>query len=156
MKHTILYVLLTSLIMTASSMMQAQSGLKNYSKQELNDIETLVDFDRENIIEAEGYWTGLAGDALHYPWPQPNALPWPGQEEFLQRLAFIESSPTTIKVRFRGLAYSRLEKDKLLGCSEYRIGSIRWTDAFGPYYVARFNVKPSREFYRFVMGYAVK
>lgn len=64
----------------------------------------------------------------------------------------------------RGYSPSRLEFYKEgynagygidLGDSEYKdtVNNVRWTDALGWYYIGKFNVKPSREFYRYVMTF---
>jgi len=61
--------------------------------------------------------------------------------------------------QFFGIAHSRLEEGFAPGDGEFTYYGqadskpIRWTDAFRGYYVGKFNVKPSREFYQFVQAF---
>lgn len=128
--------------------------------------ENKIEFDREKIVDAEGYWAHSANpaeDTYHgkYSFPKPNQEPWPTEDKFLAKLTQIEKSAGGARVkttRYRGLAPSRLEPGVDLGSSEYvdTISGVTWTDAFGSYYVGKFHVKPSRQFYRFVMNFPLE
>lgn len=134
-------------------------------------------FDRERMVHegdgaaVEGYWAlysnpGYIGGPIKkgskdfyegkYPEVKANPEPMPNQDEFLARLSNIEKS--AFKQRFLGVSPSRFE-DIHVGNTEYSINDpktgtwITWPESFGPYYVRRFNVRPSREFYDFVMNY---
>lgn len=132
--------------------------LKTNEKNKKNE-QKLV-FDRERIIDAEGYWAESKDpheDEYRgkYPWPISHKQPWKGESEFLNRLIQIQNDNKHVKtLGFRGLAPSRLEH-RLLGAKEFRHipSGIRWTDVFGDYYVKKFHVIPSRQFYEFVMNY---
>ncbi len=123
------------------------------------------DFDRDEVIDAEGYWA-LSVDPKKdiykgkYPFPKANAKPWAGKEEFLKKLEKIEafaSRDENAKIRinvFRGPAMSRLDSG-IVGCTEYvdTVNSMKWTEGFGSHYIGKHNVKPSREFYEYVMTF---
>jgi hypothetical protein len=139
--------------------------------------EESISFDRETIIEAEGYWALSENQDEDfykgkYPFPQKNEHPWHGQEVFLQKLEMIEkqaqyysfhSKDDNTGVRrlcYRGDSPSRFEPDVLCGSSEFiykdsNDKKIKWTVALRYYYVAKFNVKPSREFYQFIKNFAL-
>jgi hypothetical protein len=58
-------------------------------------------------------------------------------------------------MHMKGWASSRLEPDVQVGTAEYHDNTtgttIIWPQGYAHHYIAKFNVKPSREFYRFVM-----
>ncbi len=132
--------------------------------------EDKIQFDREKIVDAEGYWADSENPSEdsykgRYPFPKPNEKPWPTENKFLERLSRIEKTasqsmfggPVAMGVGltcFMSQALSRFE-DVFVGRCEYsdQANKIKWTEAFGPYYVSKFHVKPSREFYRFVMNF---
>ena len=88
--------------------------------------------------------------------------PWPGQQEFVVKLAAIEREPSIRRESYRGYAPSRLEfrhgRAVDLGNSEFVDPATRitWIDAMGRHYIGKFNVIPSREFYYFVMDYKLQ
>ena len=141
----------------------------------------LTEFDRETYTDAEGYWAS-SEDSAHdqykgkYPFPKTHAQEWSGKHVFLEKLATIESTSKDFnffdpeiktgvyKFAARGCALSRLESNVELGNGEFqylikeskeaKIETVAaWTDVFGSYYVRKFNVKPSRAFYDFVMKF---
>jgi hypothetical protein len=115
----------------------------------------------------EGYWGQHEHDHRdNLPFPIAHAEPWPGQKEFLKKLISIESSAqfwdhdslTESRIQifiFKGSAHSRLESHVQVSNKEFydTCEQIRWPHGFSWYYVARFNVKPSKEFYDYVMNF---
>lgn len=144
-----------------------KAGMQPYSTKTVNP---LIEFDRDEMsrtdheepARVEGYWASpgsqfdISKDRYQgrYPFPKANAEPWPTQKVFLQRLARIERKVS--QIANRGCSPSRFE-DGFLGNIEYQDTSrdprVCWTEDFGPYYVKGFNVKPSREFYEYVMSH---
>lgn len=146
-----------------------------YSMQQQSAV---LEFDRETFVDAEGYWASDKDPKYDsyqgkYPFPKANEHPWQSKEEFLKKLAAIEATAGTLKfgeenpihrvykLSTRGHSFSRLEQGVQLGSEEflYKMSAnekIRWTDVFGSYYIAKFNVKPSRQFYNFVMQFALE
>ncbi len=140
------------------------SMLTEFDREHMSKMKEQVSQFCENVL-VEGYWASSANledDFYHgaYPFPIAHELSWPGQQQFLAKLAQLEKSNNVEKKLIRGFTFSRLGYEgwdgNLYSCSEYwyKDGSrsIVWTDAFGPFYVAQRNVKPSREFYNFVMN----
>lgn len=142
----------------------------------LTHIEKLTEFDRqtmsklkkgisgyhENIL-VEGYWATspfIEQDMYHgkYPFPISHKQPWPGKQKFFEKLVLIEASNKVELICMRGVAPSRLESSFVGNCEfHYKDDhhTIIWTDAFNSHYVAKYNVKPSREFYDFVMNIVI-
>jgi len=147
-----------------------------------DEPEKTLTFDREKIIDVEGYWAYSADPAQDdykgkYPFPIPHKKPWLSKDDFVKKLRKIQGEaltktipqyleakrnnfeffPRIIYVSYRGHAPSRLEPGvNTEGGGEYidTNNNISWTVAFLPYYVEKFNVKPSREFYHYVMNYS--
>lgn len=135
-------------------------------------------FDREKMVEdIEGYWATHPDPALDdykgkYPFPKKNPKPWPTQEEFLKKLESIETlaqsifwaeyTPQIGYNTYRGASPSRFEKGVYVGCRKFRAinphtgQTVSWPEGFGSYYVAKFNVMPSKEFYDFIMNYPIE
>ncbi len=123
-----------------------------------------IAFEHKYIIDAEGYWgTDVQIDLDvykgKYPYPLANLEPWPTEKEFLHRLVLIERHPLVEIINYRGFSPSRFELGKTVGNKEYVYKSdakeIRWTEALRPYYIEKFHVKPSKEFYDFVMSFFI-
>ena len=114
------------------------------------------------IFFISSFWYRLGGYHGKYPWPEANSQPWPGQVTFSAKLKKIENilkkSPESFVGCF-GMSPSRFELNKNVGCREFQYVDLEtneviiWPEAFRPYYVDKFNVKPSEEFYEFVMNY---
>jgi len=131
--------------------------------------EETIPFDREYMNEVENWFE--EGPILML-----SSQPWPGQEAFLKKLWEIEdakkkaqginisltadSGDDTNKPYDFQVAPSYWDTNDIHPHAGVRVSyfadpanHIRWTNIFGQYYVARLNVKPSREFYRYVMNY---
>lgn len=136
--------------------------------------EELIQFDREEMNEdkdykVEGYWASDEDKSKDfyggkYPWPQKNR-PWKGRREFIEKLDQMEfRCALGDEKNFRwtycgGPTQSRLiSSPRFLGEGEFKdsLFCIKWPDSFLSHYVEQCNVKPSREFYRFVMNYTFK
>ncbi len=124
---------------------------------------TKLNFDRQTIVDCEGYWATSSDPTRdiyrdRYPFPKSNPQMWPTQEQFMSKLSALEADIHSKKVTniktmyFKGVSHSRFD-DSRLGCSEYRDqkNSVAWTDAFLNHYVKKYNVKPSKQFYDYVM-----
>lgn len=134
-------------------------------------------FDRDHMVNngngelIEGYWAlyGIPNCAIgriepsskdfyngKYPIIKANPEPMPRQEEFLEKLKMIEQ--LAMRSTHGGVSPSRFENIHV-GNTEYSIidpktgKTICWPEAFGPYYVRNFNVRPSEQFYNFVMNF---
>ncbi len=121
------------------------------------------------VFNDKGRWVDSKIDPnCKYPFPKPHKNPWPTQKEFLTKLYKIEScagdgnsnSSSRSRVlcfRMKGLSPSRLEPRKNVSGNEYcdTHENISWPAGFSWYYVAKFNVKPSREFYDYVMNHSL-
>lgn len=153
-----------------ASMVVRDPQLARPSNAPIFDRDRMVG-DNGNLIE--GYWAlyGIPNCAVgriepsskdfydgKYPIVKANPEPMPRQEEFLERLKAIEQS--AMQTAYGGVSPSRFE-DIHVGNTEYSIvdqktgKQVCWPQAFGPYYVRNFNVRPSEEFYNFVMNYEV-
>lgn len=164
-----------SLMMSVLTVILSQS--MELEQKEWN--ENSIPFERETIVDAEGYWAASNNPALDhykgkYPFPKAHDKPWPGQKEFLEKLKKMElfardhdfenpQSQRNIVTRLsaRGFAPSRLESNVTLGNSEFMVEDINskriiWTDVLREYYIGKFNVIPSRDFYRFVKAFEIK
>lgn len=127
-------------------------------------LEEQIGFEREKLIKGhgEGFWAPRWDKEYTgtLPFPKEHAKPWPSQNDFLKKLFAIESMAgknSRIQcVAYRGHSHARLgEESAYVGNRQYSdmIAKICWPEAFGQYYVEKFNVKPSREFYRYVMNF---
>lgn len=125
---------------------------------------------RGDGMAVEGYWAGSQDPAKdgyqgQYPFPKAHAEPWVGQAEFSAKLKQIEAlsraqwdcstMPPITKIEYRGHAYSRLAPGERVGHGEYKDTrrNIVWPYGFRSHYIDRFNVRPSREFYDYVMSF---
>lgn len=145
----------------------------------LKKLEKNIGFDREKISQTssgliEGYWATASDPTKdlfegRYPFPQKNTSSWPGEEKFLEKLFFIEQQagngrikvrewkvPQNPKNRFYTQFHSRFNEYDKLGLREFFdvYSNIGWTGDLGSYYIKKFHVKPSRDFYRYVMGFS--
>ena len=159
------YAAKVALIIMVANGCQTTQAIGDKQAEVPSSSEVLT-FDRQKMVfdgywkKVEGYWADNQDPAKDsykgkYPFPQKHAHPWPTQEEFLRKLSVLESKAKVIG--YRGLSPSRFE-DLHVGSREYQykahwVGKlICWPEAFGPYYVEKFNVKPSKEFYDWVMN----
>ena len=123
-------------------------------------------FDREKMSanpqsqgkKVEGYWASSRDKKEDmykgkFPWPKANKTAWPGEAAFLAKLYALQDQPRIRKVGYRGISHSRLDGSPV-GNSEYQDdeNKIAWPQGFGEHYVAKFHVKPSREFYNYVQS----
>lgn len=140
--------------------------------------ENKIEFDRENFsIEkaswynnytqefCEGFWASHVDPVQDlyqgvFPFPKAYKEPWIGKEEFLKKLYQIESladKPNSVIIaeHFKGMAPSRLKPDCFVGNKTYidLQRKIKWPQGYSGHYIQEFNVKPSREFYRYVMEF---
>ncbi len=167
---------------TCAGLFLAMLYLAHILKHKLTPVPEGLIFDRKNIpttrdreygiwpVRTEGYWADSADpqkDTYHgqYPFPQANAKPWPGKEEFLRKLSAIEGKVREKSLRIvweqnRGFSPSRLENDARdnpvpVGSGEFydRLLGIVWPGGYREHYIDRHNVKPSQEFYQYVMSY---
>ncbi len=143
-------------------------------------MEKIINFDRMKIpftpsgLRVEGYWATSPDffkdiHKARYPFPQKNDSSWPGQQEFLDKLSRIESEQGKGRIekkawrataskeedRWRSKFHSRFDEAKELSLGEFfdKNKKVGWTADFGGYYVKEYNVKPSRDFYHYVMEY---
>ncbi len=146
---------------TQSQQMYSANGQKlaEFDQQTMSKLVKGISGYHEDVL-VEGYWATsplVEQDTYDgkYPFPIAYKEPWPGKQEFLEKLTLIEDSNKVQLVCMRGSSPSRLESC-FVGNSEFHFAdgrcTIIWTDAFGPHYVAKYNVKPSHEFYDFVMN----
>jgi hypothetical protein len=114
----------------------------------------------------------------NFPWPETHENPWPGKEIFTKKLEAIESLAATNSRKYnydtKEMTYSRpnvpvsahvykgYSSSRITGASagssEYvdREKNICWPEAFLYHYVEQHNVVPTKEFYDYVMNFAVK
>lgn len=137
-------------------------------KMVLNDIGRRV----------EGYWAWDSDPSKdiyngRYPWPTGECLTWAGKDEFVKRLTAMQeradidvSHRTTktdiMKIFYRGCSTSRLEQCANgrwvpVSNAEYvdAVNNVVWPAGFLEHYVVRHYVKPSLEFYNYVMSYTL-
>jgi len=177
MKMTLHTLFLTFLI--TGSLVGAPTTQRELEKAQITFApvpgEDAIDFDRELIpgpinkttLEIEGmrYEGRLDEEDEH-----EQLKPWVGQAEFLHRLYALEKyaeqfqewarTPTAdgsymrllpdieVASRFRNFGYNGRYKE----FTDHK-NEVSWRSHFGRHYVAKFNIKPSREFYRYVMNY---
>jgi hypothetical protein len=133
----------------------------------------LTEFDRESMstqggVKYEGYWANSEDEKSNFPFPVGSDTAWPGKDEFLTKLRKKQSSAE--ETSYRGMSHCRLvgkhncqsdsgfddQPVKDNGSSEFSITSpngdlITWPEGYA-HYVEVHNVKPSREFYNFIMN----
>jgi hypothetical protein len=100
------------------------------------------------MIKIEGYW--YSKYEPKYPSPVANDEPWEGKAEFLEKLTQKESR--TPVDRYKGWSNCRL-CNKNNGSTEFKTSNWRWPEGY-KHYIEDHNVKPSDEFYQFIMGNA--
>lgn len=119
-------------------------------EQALDDISLshrikLIRYTNKNSFWVNNY-SGL-------PLPIAHPQPWSGQKEFLTKLLAIEKSLNSPSIMMEGYADSRLDlSNDHVGCGEYEYNGVRWTQGYSEHYIEKFNVRPSREFYDFIMS----
>ncbi len=115
------------------------------------EIEQRLDsFDRERVVTAEGYWA--SPDDASLPFPVAHTQKWPGQDQFEVKLRRIEKEYDALGYSggYFGSSSCRL-CHQTLGSDEYNGEGMKWTGDFLGHYVMRHNVKPSRQFYTWVL-----
>lgn len=179
MKHCSITFLMLSGFLLHASLHAAQKAEVRSAEQIITTPAQLI-FDQQKMIvemgwKIEGYWASSSHPERDtykgkYPFPKANEAPWPGQQAFIDKLKQIEklfeylgSLKTADLYKFslsgfnlsRGSAPSRLDPEEDAGHGEYFDGieKVRWTFGFGSHYVQKFNVKPSQEFYEYVMNF---
>lgn len=129
------------------------------------DLQTLCSYALELVYNRiEGYWATDKDPTQDrykgkYPWPTVHEKPWSGKQAFLERLHQIEKLKD-IKNScigwqlYRGVSWSRVDFT-WIGCGEYKDyrERITWPEAYSSHYIDKYNVKPSREFYDYVMSF---
>jgi hypothetical protein len=129
-------------------------------------------------VKVEGYWASHSDPSKDmyqskYPWPVANSISWTGQKEFMINLAKIQSlgveyseyappeyrpsvRPRIVIEHQKGFASSRFELGVELNCHEYHdtLTGFRWTGDLLDYYIKRFNVHVSPEFYTYVKTFS--
>jgi hypothetical protein len=126
--------------------------------------------DAETGRRSEGFWASSQNPDEDqykgaYPWPVPHSHPFKGETVFLDKLRAMQTladrrarsrpdSGLTVSGS-RGFAPSRLESSVKLGNETYVDidANIEWTDALLNYYIGRYHVRPTREFYDYVLTY---
>jgi hypothetical protein len=135
---------------------------------------------RENW-RVEGYWAPpkFWADCYEgrYPFPKPHTEPFANQVEFLKKLKKIEkvalgkeneywlkndsekqrilpSANMVEVVSYRGLSPSRLEEGVNVGSQEFQDHEhkVIWPGGYRKHYIKKHNVRPSREFYEYVIS----
>ena len=94
----------------------------------------------------EGYWWSRYEP--QYLMPICHDIPWEGQEDFLHALR--RRQKAAAKVQYRGWSTCRICKCTN-GSTEYKSGGWIWPEGY-IHYIEEHNVKPSSEFYKFVMA----
>lgn len=162
-------VLRLYIVLTVLCSVQAQAGLVSLL-QTLNQVV----FERQAMSKlgkngrVEGYWASSENPAKDqyqglYPFPQKSNEPWAGKEAFVAKLAEIESNVLNSDYgtknkygiepfRYRGPSFSRID-GSIVGCAEFYDAKekITWPQGYREHYVEKYNVKPSKEFYDYVM-----
>ncbi len=141
-------------------------------QQTMGVFQSSLTFDREKIstdggVKYEGYWASKEDKASPFPFPVGSDTPWPGKEEFLTKLRAKQEKAEVIS--YRGYSHCRLVGKngcapepgynfvvKNNGASEYKMVTangdvIHWPEGY-EHYIEVHNVKPSREFYNFIMN----
>lgn len=101
-------------------------------------------------------------DVNQFPLPKANTNTWPTQDEFLNRLQHIEwaanSGINITYVTAKGVYTSPLSDKQMLGMYYYtdHHRHLYWPLALSTYYIPKHNVKPSKEFYDYVMNFPLK
>jgi hypothetical protein len=112
----------------------------------------------------EGYWHSTAPAAEHadnLPTPVAHERPFAEQSEFVRRLRAIEAQAGaeggTSSIRrmvYDGASVSRMTGRRLSGAEYHdRKAQIAWPADFLPHYVEQYHVRPSREFFDYVMAF---
>lgn len=140
--------------------------------------EDAISFDRESMsidegdkTFVEGYWASSADPQKDnykgkYPWPKSHKKPWPGKKDFMKKLNNIERHAKTLNlvvddnrcyflyyVRYKGYAHSRLDGTNVKNGQFYDvIRRVSWPEGYSSHYIDKYNVIPSKAFYRYVMN----
>lgn len=110
------------------------------------------------LTGSEGFWVDKGKNKYM---PVVSKRVWKDKKLFLdavealekQIISFGSSSHLYKRIRYKGLASSRLEKDVYVGNAEYYDNSkgIVWPSGFADYYIGKWNVMPTKRFYEYVM-----
>ena len=123
----------------------------------------------------EGMWRSHevldpdAYNAYEYPWPIAHLSAFKGEAAFLAKLRAMEKKArenadadpeasaglTVIVHRGKSKCESVLDPEESVGNNEYRDADagVYWSESLSAYYVPRYHVRPSREFFDYVMQY---
>ncbi len=145
-------------------------------------VPTNIPFDRttvSSLLQIPGYSGDQLGEGFwgpnqqHLPMPVPHAEPWPGKEAFLKKLRSVEEAIAEhqkeggtrfVTANYVGSARSRFEPIMVANFeyvdTRYRwmnkpngtIRTLRWPAGYSTYYIDRFNVVPSMQFYLYIMN----
>lgn len=91
----------------------------------------------------EGFWSDINK-------PIPNELTLDEANKIFHLIKIKEKSAR--KKRFKGPAFSRLDKNIEVGSAEYSLNNWSWPAGFAEHYVLKHHVKPSESFLKFI-GY---
>jgi hypothetical protein len=123
--------------------------------QEPTPGEELIPFDRELTINGkEGVWArSIASVDETHPFPMPHGKSekvWPEnkKKQFLYKLWKLEKWARVSQMR--GTVPLLFDYGAEAGEGEYYYNGYTWPTAYSNYYINKYNVLPSREFYRFV------
>lgn len=143
----------------------------NQNQTNSKELEDKIEFDRDNFVYVkhegfcEGHWASDINpeeDSYRgiFPFPKAYKEPWIGKDEFLKKLYQIEASAgksdSVIQViHCKGMSPSRLKPNCSVSNKTYVDSQkkINWPDGYSWHYIKEFNVKPSREFFRYAMEF---
>jgi hypothetical protein len=100
--------------------------------------------------KVEGYW--YSKSSPEYPKPVAIETAWEGKEEFLQKLNRKEKSAS--RQQFKGISTCRICKCAN-GSVEYSNSKFIWPEGYR-HYIESHNIKPSDDFFNYVMGKNIK
>jgi hypothetical protein len=121
----------------------------------------------ESGVRFEGFWASSEDPMKDeykgvYPWPVKHTRAFSGEAEFLEKLRRIEAAAreagyqgTVLRYsKSRGYAPSRFTgKDVGSGTYTDVAANIEWPEGYSSYYVEQNHVRPSLEFWSYVMDY---
>lgn len=111
-------------------------------------------------IKFEGIWRKNKNEIKKdfnnklYPIPIPRKKQWKGQKKFLKKLIYIQNLPNRRKEEYEEKNYKHcyIDGEPNISTLLYFFGSVAWEDSLY-HYVSVHNVKPTKEFYDFIMEY---
>ena len=163
----------SNVAMRYSKMLEESESEKNLTREQLTQIKK-IPFPKYNYRPCEGQWIKDRKSIM----PVPHKQPWPLESQFLTRLWKIQEQindterererkyavfknlnneePIKSPIEFKfgtGKEESKLDpKDKWEKGEYYDSkNNICWDNGFSTHYVERYNVVPSKEFFRYVM-----